>query len=209
MRIIAGQFRGRRLQALAGHAVRPTSDKLRETLFNILAPWIEETVFLDCYAGTGAVGIEALSRGAREAYLIESDAAAVRVIEQNISWLEPRDQLHIRRGTVERTLPALAAAGVRADICFLDPPYAKLADAIAVIKTLPTSTLLKPDGWIILEHASRDATPEAIGTQDISSQTGGSDTSGSATHRWPRTRLLKQGDSALSFYRLIQETRAE
>ena len=186
MRIIAGKFRGRRLQALPGTTTRPTSDKLRETLFNILAPWIEDTVFIDCYAGTGAVGIEALSRGARAAYLIESDAAAVQVIEKNISWMTTREAVHTRRGQVARVLPTLGPSGVRADICFLDPPYTQLADAVAVIETLAGSTLMNSAGWIILEHASRDATPEAVGAEP---------------HRWTRTRLLKQGDSALSFYR--------
>jgi 16S rRNA (guanine(966)-N(2))-methyltransferase RsmD len=186
MRIIAGQYRGRRLQALPGSSTRPTSDKLRETLFNITAPWMDDAVFIDCYAGTGAVGVEALSRGAREVHLIESDPAALRAIEQNLSWLSPRELVHVRRGAVSRVLPALAAGGTRADICFLDPPYAQLAEAIDAIETLAAGRLMQPSGWIILEHASRDATPEAIGPPQA---------------RWPRTRLLRQGDSALSFYR--------
>lgn len=186
MRIIAGQFRGRRLQALPGTSTRPTSDKLRETLFNIMAPWMEGAVFLDCYAGTGAVGIEALSRGASQVYLIESDPAALRVIEQNLSWLSSRENVHCHRGQVARALPTLAAAGLRADICFLDPPYAQLADAVAAINTLAAGPLMQPDGWIILEHSSRDATPERAGSEP---------------REWTRTRLLKQGDSALSFYR--------
>lgn len=186
MRIIAGQYRGRRLHALAGAATRPTSDKLRGTLFNILAPWIEGAVFIDAFAGTGAVGLEALSRGARDVHFIESSPEALRVIAQNLSWLESREHVHVRRDPVGSALPALAARAVAADICFLDPPYAQLAAALAAIGTLADSPLMNPAGWIILEHASRDATPEAIGQ---------------APRRWRRTRLLKQGDSALSFYR--------
>jgi 16S rRNA (guanine(966)-N(2))-methyltransferase RsmD len=186
MRIIAGQFRGRRLQALPGDTTRPTSDKLRETLFNILAPWMQDAVFIDCYAGTGAVGIEALSRGAREVYLIESSAAALQVIEKNLSWMASREAIHCRRGPVAKVLPAMSASGVRANICFLDPPYAHLAEALAVIETLAASTLMSAAGWIILEHSSRDATPETVAA---------------GPQQWTRTRMLKQGDSALSFYR--------
>src|SRR5690349_18369947 len=158
MRIIAGQFRGRRLKAVEGTAVRPTSDKLRETLFNILAPWIEGSVFIDAYAGTGAVGIEALSRGADRVYFIESNPAAWKVIEQNLSWLPSRDAICGYRSATSMAWPTLAATGVRADILFLDPPYGSLRDALALIAEVASSNLMNPAGWIILEHASRDAT---------------------------------------------------
>jgi len=186
MRIIAGQFRGRRLKAIEGAAVRPTSDKLRETLFNILAPWIEGALFIDAYAGTGAVGIEALSRGASRVHLIESSPAAWKVIEQNMSWLPSQDAIRGHRSAISRTWPDLAASGVRADILFLDPPYASLPDALELIGDVAASNLMNPAGWIILEHASRDATPETVGKR---------------AQPWKRIRLLKQGDSALSFYR--------
>ena len=189
MRIIAGQFRGRRLKSLEGAATRPTSDKLRETLFNILTPWIAGAVFIDCYAGTGAVGIEALSRGASSVYLIESETPAMQVIEQNLSWLTERDPVRCSRGAASRILPALAAAGVRADICFLDPPYASLDEAVGVLTQVVGGALMQPTGWIVLEHSSRDATPESLGR---------------GTRQWQRTRLLTQGDSALSFYRKLE-----
>jgi 16S rRNA (guanine966-N2)-methyltransferase len=186
MRIIAGQFRGRQLKALEGTTVRPTSDKLRETLFNILAPWIQDAAFIDCYAGTGAVGIEALSRGARRVELIEADLAALRVIERNLSWMASREAIHCHRGTVGRILPRLAASGLRADICFLDPPYAALQEALGVLERVVAGNLMNSAALIIMEHSKRDATPEVLG---------------GAPGQWKRTRLLQQGDSALSFYR--------
>lgn len=186
MRIIAGQYRGRRLKTLPGSALRPTSDKLRETLFNILAPWIADSVFIDGYAGSGAVGIEAFSRGAREVYMIESDTAAIRLIQANLAFEESGANLRLVRGTVRAALKRLASQGVRADICFLDPPYSALAEAVEDLRLLAKGTLMGSAGWIILEHARRDATPEKVGA---------------TPHVWSRIRLLAQGSSALSFYR--------
>ena len=186
MRIIAGEYRGRRLKTLAGLAVRPTSDKLRETLFNILRNNVPNSIFIDCYAGSGAVGLEALSRGAREVYLIEKDSDAGRVIDQNIAALVVVSAVHVMRTNVRAGLRKLAAKGVRANICFLDPPYASLEEALKTIEWLTSGTLLDPGGLILLEHARRDNTPENVATPP---------------NAWRRARLLTQGSSALSFYR--------
>src|SRR5438270_11217521 len=105
MRIIAGEFRSRRLKTLAGQALRPTPDRLREALFNVLAPRIEGATFLDAYAGSGAVGIEALSRGATGAIFIEKYAGAVRVIRENLASLDLEDRAAIVHSAV---LPSLA-----------------------------------------------------------------------------------------------------
>ena len=183
MRIIAGEFRGRQLKTLRGLAVRPTSDKLRETLFNILRADVPDSTFIDCYAGSGAVGLEAVSRGASQVFLIEKDPAAVRVMEQNIAALGVAAQACVIRADVKAGLRQLEAQGVRADICFLDPPYAALPQALRSIEWLATSSLIKPGGLIILEHARRTPTPDHAGS-------------------WMRARLLEQGSSALSFYSL-------
>ena len=188
MRIIAGEYRGRRLKTLGGLAVRPTSDKLRETLFNILRAEVPDSVFIDCYAGSGAVGLEALSRGARQVYLIEKDPAAGRVIEQNIAGLEAGPSVRLLRVDVKASLGKLASKGVCANICFFDPPYAAMPEALRIIEWLTSGTLLDPEGLIILEHARRDPSPEQIGTPPDA---------------WQRARLLTQGSSALSFYRKV------
>ena len=183
MRIIAGEFRGRRLKTLAGQAVRPTSDKLRETLFNVLRNEVPGSVFIDCYAGSGAVGLEAVSRGAKEVYLIEQEAAAARIIEQNIASLDAASRVKLLRADVKAGLRRLEAMGIRARICFLDPPYATLPEALRSVQWLCEISLMLDDGVIILEHSRKSATPEQCG-------------------RWSRSRLLPSGSSSLSFYRL-------
>ena len=116
MRIIAGEFRSRRLKSVAGRETRPTPDRLRETLFDILAPRIEGATFLDGYAGTGAVGIEALSRGARHALFLERNRHALETIRQNLAALDLEARATVLTGPVLLTLPRC-----QADIVFLDP----------------------------------------------------------------------------------------
>jgi 16S rRNA (guanine(966)-N(2))-methyltransferase RsmD len=186
MRIIAGEYRGRRLKTLRGREVRPTSDRLRETLFNILRAEIPGSVFLDCYAGSGAVGLEALSRGAAQVYLVERDSTAARIIEQNIHALglsaAQSGSARIVRAEVKAGLRKLTTQGVRADICFLDPPYALLGEALKSVAWICGCSLMRPEGVIILEHSRKESTPARIGD-------------------WRCARLLTQGSSALSFYR--------
>lgn len=180
MRIIAGEFRSRRLRTLPGLATRPTSDKLRETLFNVVGARVAGSVWYDCYAGSGAVGLEALSRGAHFVVFVESGRPAVRVLRANITALgvEPRCLV-----VQERAGTALARAIRAADFVFLDPPYAAADDYRSALELLGTSELLKPGGIAIAEHARR----APLGAEY-----------GSLT----RYRVVEQGDSALSFYRL-------
>ena len=183
MRIIAGAYRGRLLKTLRGLEVRPTSDRLRETLFNVLGPAVAGSVFVDCYAGSGAVGLEALSRGAAQVFWIEENAAAARVIEKNLAALGGSQQARTVRTRVSAGLRRLEQQGVRAHFCFLDPPYAALQDAVRNLRWLSASALMLPEGVIILEHSRKDASPERVGA-------------------WRRTRQVQQGSSSLSFYRL-------
>src|SRR5882757_9136951 len=118
MRVIGGEFRSRVIKALPGLDVRPTPDRLRETLFNILAPRIEGAVFLDAYAGTGAVGIEALSRGASRAIFIEKNRNAANIIHENLRALGIQDRAQVAFGKAAPQIPRYPA-----DIIFLDPPY--------------------------------------------------------------------------------------
>jgi 16S rRNA (guanine(966)-N(2))-methyltransferase RsmD len=173
MRVIAGEYRSRRLLSLPGLETRPTPDRLRETLFNILAPMIEGSVFVDAYAGTGSVGIEAISRGARLAVFIEKDREAVEVIKANLASLDIKS-----RGRIIRGPAALHLAGIPADIVFLDPPYPKDREYQAALDAISA----QPPALTIVQHSVRHAIAD-----DYESLV--------------RTRTVRQGDNALSFFK--------
>ena len=175
MRIIGGTLKGRRIDAPDWPGLRPTSDRLRETLFNVLAPRIDGARFLDAYAGTGAVGIEALSRGAAQVTFVEQDRRAQRLIEANLARCGVQDRYAIIRAGFAGAAPRLAGPF---DILFLDPPYGA-EELLAGLRT--AAPLVKGDGLLIIEHARRDPAPETAA--DL-----------------VRTRELLQGDSALSFF---------
>ncbi len=172
MRVIAGEFRSRRLKSIPGAATRPTPDRLRETLFDILAPRIEGATFLDAYAGTGAVGIEALSRGAAHAYFLERNRGALEVIRENLASLGLEARATVITGPVMLTLPRY-----HADIVFLDPPYDQEREYTAALETLSEN----PPGLLVVQHSIRAKLPDQHGTLH-------------------RSRTVRQGDNALSFY---------
>ena len=176
MRVIAGEFRSRRLKSIPGDATRPTPDRLRETLFDILSPYIEGARFVDAYAGTGAVGIEALSRGAAHAWFLERSRPALEAIRENLAALQLERRATVVNGLVTLTLPRHPA-----DIVFLDPPYDLEREYSAVLALLAET----PPGLTIVQHSIRLALPDEQGVLR-------------------RTRILKQGDNALSFYRIPQ-----
>ena len=153
MRVIAGQFKGRRLKTPSWVGLRPTSDKLRETLFNILAPRLADARVLDGFAGTGAVGIEALSRGAAHVTFVEQDRRAVALIEANLDLCGLKQGYTIEYGdvaTVLRRLPGDAAF----DLILLDPPYD--IESGAVTTTLEAvASRVAADGLVVLERATR------------------------------------------------------
>jgi 16S rRNA (guanine(966)-N(2))-methyltransferase RsmD len=179
MRIIAGSLKGRRLKAPTWDGLRPTSDKLRETLFNILAPRIGGARVLDAYAGTGAAGLEALSRGAASVTFVERDARAQALIADNLAHCGVADGYVIIRADMARALDELRAAGLTFDIALLDPPYDQSADR----ELAALADLLAPGGVAVLEHPRRRAAPEGAGSLR-------------------RTRNVVSGDSALTFYEI-------
>ncbi len=181
MRIIAGAFKGRTLQAPTWEGVRPTSDRLRETLFNVLAPRIEGARVLDVCAGTGAVGLEALSRGAGWVTFVEQDRRAVALIEANLRKCQVSGGYTIdRRDALAR---AAVFTGGPFDVVFLDPPYAQRSlDPWLQL----AATHVAMGGVVVLEHATRRVAPEAAAGL-------------------VRTRTLAQGDSTLSFYAADEE----
>jgi 16S rRNA (guanine966-N2)-methyltransferase len=186
MRIIAGTFRSRQLKSLKGVALRPTSDKLRETLFNVLGELVIDARFVDLFAGTGAVGIEALSRGAREAIFVEKHPPAVVLIKKNLESLEIRNGAHVLESDALQALKQFAeapmAANARIDMLFLDPPYAEREQYANVLKFLGGANLLAENAVVIAEHQRSLDLPESFGKLE-------------------RVRVLRQGDAALSFFR--------
>lgn len=183
MRVIAGKYRSRTLRSLKGQMLRPTSDRLRETLFNILGATVGGATFVDLYAGTGAVGIEALSRGARHAIFVEQHAPAVALIRRNLESLGIGAEAEILGVNAARAIERLEARRVHAQFIFLDPPYAANIEYECALDILGESPLVAPDGRVIVEHLRKRELPERAGELELA-------------------RVVEQGDAALSFYRL-------
>ena len=172
MRVIAGEFRSRKLKTVDGRMVRPTPDRLREALFNVLAMRLPGKLFVDAYAGSGAVGIEALSRGARQVILIEKNAAAIRVIRENLASLGIRRGVIVARGSAAQFLPQYAC-----DIAFVDPPYGEPAEyelSMGILGGMGCPL-------VIAQHESKKVMAESYGGLR-------------------QVRVLRQGDNSLTFY---------
>jgi 16S rRNA (guanine966-N2)-methyltransferase len=185
VRVIAGKFKNIRLKTLDGSATRPTSDRLKETLFNILQDRIRGSLFLDAYAGSGSIGIEALSRGAEFAAFIEMSPHAGKIILENLAnlrGLSGGDFLFLGL-TAERALKRLRQLSKKFDIVFIDPPYAAWKEYPSFFDHLQEGHLLSETAIIIAEHSRRLILNEQFGP-------------------WIRFRELKQGDSLLSFYQI-------
>lgn len=181
MRVIAGEFRSRRLKSLEGMQTRPTPDRLRESLFNILAPTLEGKTFLDAYAGTGAVGIEALSRGAKRVIFIEKNREAATVIRENLTTLGAAARAEVLHGRVLQYLPHRDA-----DIIFLDPPYDLEHEYAEGMKILGT----REQRLVVVQHSSRFALQDTY-------------------ERLSRKRIVKQGDNSLSFFSSLDDAHDE
>jgi 16S rRNA (guanine966-N2)-methyltransferase len=184
MRVIAGSLRSRRLAAPPGIATRPTSDRLRETLFNVLAPRIQGSSFLDLYSGSGAVGIEALSRGAARVVFVERAEAALAALRENLARLGLREGARVHAGSVVPFLRrGRPESSPNFDLVFLDPPYDAELEYTASLELLggTACSLLVPGAVVIAEHRRKQSLEDRYS-------------------RLKRTRLLQQGDAALSFY---------
>ncbi len=166
LRIGGGAFNGRRLQSVPGPLVRPTSGRVRQALFNMLRPIIRDAIFVDLFAGTGSVGLEALSHGAKHVYFVEQDGRVAATLRHNVEQCAADDWATVIAASLPQALQRLPAT-LQADIVFLDPPYAsELAEqTLAVLE--PTS-LLAPHGMVIWQHAVRHPVPqEVLGRQGI------------------------------------------
>lgn len=181
VRVIGGAARGRRLQAPRGRQTRPTSDFLRETLFDLLGQQVAERNFLDLYAGTGAVGIEALSRGASRAVFVERDRSALARLYRNLEISGFMDRAEVAPLEVLRYLRRAASEGRRFDLIFLDPPY-RGVDMVVPLALIVEGGLLAPGALAILERSARSAPLEA-------------------PHGIALVREVRHGDSRLDLYR--------
>lgn len=189
MRVITGKFGSRQLKSLKGLALRPTSDRLRETLFNVLGDRVVGASFVDVFAGTGAVGIEALSRGAREVVFIEKHGPAATLIKKNLESLQAGEGTRILGVDAVHGLRVLSKAkttnDARRHIIFLDPPYGNVEDYDRVLSCLGFEGLLNEGSLVIAEHRRNFELPETVGNLQ-------------------RVRVLRQGDAVLSFYRFAK-----
>lgn len=184
MRVIAGTYRSRQLAAPRGLNTRPTSDRLRETLFNILSPRLEGCRFVDLYAGTGAVGIEALSRGAAHVWFAENAEPALASLRTNLATLKINSGYTIEPRGVGAVLQKLGKLTQPVDLIFLDPPYeeeAEYENTLSFLGSTRGRDLLAPDALVIAEHRKKAKLATCYGALE-------------------HTRLLKQGDAALSFF---------
>jgi 16S rRNA (guanine966-N2)-methyltransferase len=188
MRVIAGRYRSRPLRSLHGMDIRPTSDRLRETLFNSLCAGnpvaLEGTVWLDLFAGTGAIGIEALSRGATQVYFVESSAAAVDLIRKNLNSLAINTGFHILRQEIPLALRHMEREQVAADVVFIDPPYHLKNAYPETLLALAQSSVISATSVVIAEHEKQFDPGESFGPLG-------------------RFRKLVQGGATLTFYRII------
>jgi 16S rRNA (guanine(966)-N(2))-methyltransferase RsmD len=163
---------------------RPTSDRLRETLFNVIAPRVDGARFVDLYAGSGAVGIEALSRGAQFVWFAENALAAAKAMRDNLAALRIATGFRVEERSAAAVLEGMLKRGERADIIFLDPPYESEAEYARTLELLGSKrgqALLADDARVIVEHRAKDELAERYGGLEC-------------------VRRLKQGDAALSFY---------
>jgi 16S rRNA (guanine966-N2)-methyltransferase len=155
MRVVGGDLRGRTLRAVPGRSTRPTADRVRQSLFDLLGQRCDGLRVLDLYAGTGALSLEALSRGASHATLVERDAKAAQVIQRNADELGCGERCTLVREDVARALPRLAPSF---DLIFSDPPYA-LRAAQDTLDALARLGLVAPEGRVVLERDRREARP--------------------------------------------------
>jgi 16S rRNA (guanine(966)-N(2))-methyltransferase RsmD len=162
LRVISGSLKGRKIRSLEGEGVRPTSDRVKEALFNILMGRIDESIFLDLFAGTGNVGIEALSRGAEFCYFVDKNLSSVRCIIENITKLDLKSSCKVLHMDAFVALDMFHKKGIKFDIIFLDPPYHQNLSEKA-LKRIASLQVLKEGGVVVAEVHKREELKEKYG----------------------------------------------
>ncbi|MCL5671332.1 MAG: 16S rRNA (guanine(966)-N(2))-methyltransferase RsmD [Acidobacteria bacterium] len=183
MRIIAGTQRGHKLDTLKGSKLRPTSEQMRETLFDVLGPSVRGATFMDAYAGSGAIGLEALSRGAGEVVFVEHHRAASKMIRKNLDALKIQGSFRLMTSKVLTAFEKLEDEGASFDFVFLDPPYDEISEYHHGLRQLGRSSLIRPSSLVIAEHSRHQILEERYA-------------------QLARVRTIRHGDVILTFYQL-------
>ena len=181
MRVISGKAKGHTLKTTKGLNMRPTADRVKESIFNIIKTDLYDSIVIDLFAGSGSLGIEALSRDAGKAYFIDNNKNSIRLIRQNLGKTGLINNSEIVHMDALNGIIMLSEHGVKADIIFLDPPYLK-GFIEPVLETISFYNILQPDGIIIVEHDVKDRVPDDV-------------------HGLKKYRTNRYGDVAISFYR--------
>lgn len=189
MRVISGTAKGRTLKAVPGTGTRPTTDKVKEAIFSMIGPYFEGGVVLDLFAGTGGLGIEALSRGMERAVFVDGDKRSIEIIEHNLNVTRLDSQAEVYRNDALRALKAMGKRGIRFRLVFLDPPY-KLRTIESLVTTMQELNLVERDVSIVVEHESTYDCADRIGQAVL-------------------IRRVQYGDTFVSIYTLEEESSTE
>lgn len=161
MRVITGAAKGRPLKTVKGRDIRPTTDRVKESLFNVIGPRVPDAEFLDLFAGSGAVGIEALSRGAASCVFVELMTPHLKVVEENLAATGLGERAQLLRRDARAAVADLGNRGRRFDLIFVDPPYAQ--DLVPqALNSIAEHGILKPGGWVLCEHHKKDSVPDFV-----------------------------------------------
>lgn len=181
MRVIAGELKGRKLTAVPGKSTRPTTDKVKESVFNIIGPYFDGGKVLDLFAGTGSLGIEALSRGMSRGVFIDKDVKALQIVRKNIEACRLEEQASVNRNDARKAIVQLAEKGEIFDLVFLDPPY-HMNMIPALVNELDQHGLLAEGAVIVAEHSADTELPDEV----------------ASLKRW---KQVTYGETSVSFYR--------
>lgn len=162
MRVVSGTLKGRGLKAVPGTSTRPTTDKVKEAIFNMIGPYFNGGLGLDLFAGSGGLGIEGLSRGLERVIFVDLDRKAVQTINENLRICNLAEQAEVYRNEASRALKAVQKRDLCFDYIFLDPPYKK-QQLIKLMEMMDDASLLKDNGVIVCEHGSETKLPTKIG----------------------------------------------
>lgn len=185
MRVVSGSFKGKALKAVPGNSTRPTTDKVKEAMFNMIGPYFDGGIGLDLFAGSGGLGIEALSRGLDKMIFVDRDGKAIHTIRDNIHSCGLDDRVEVYRNDAERAIKALTKRGLLLDYIFLDPPYKK-QQLEKLLEFFDEQNLVNKEGVIVCEHGSEFVLPEVVG-------------------RFVKTKYEKYGIIAVSIYLIGEE----
>jgi 16S rRNA (guanine966-N2)-methyltransferase len=163
MRVVSGICKGRTLKPVPGVNTRPTTDKVKEAIFNMVGPYFYGGLGLDLFAGSGSLGIEAISRGLDKVIFVDKDKQALQIIKENIASCNLLDKAEVYRNDAERALKAIVKREIKLDYIFLDPPYKK-QQLIKLIEVINQEQLLSDGGMVVCEHSSDVVLPNEIGS---------------------------------------------